>query len=788
MWCVRRLGLIAVVVIVLSPVAGASVAVADPVIMAAGDIACASAGSTSPGTCSQAYTANLLLAQKSSAEGLAAVLTLGDNQYDSGGLANFRTYFEPTWGRLGSSLRPTLGNHEYHTAGASGYFDYFTGLGVPTGSRGEGWYSYDIGSWHLIALNSSDGCTPVQCTKGSAQEAWLQKDLAGTSQPCLLAYWHHPLSYVAAEKAIWQDLYDAGADLVLVGHNHTYKKPVAHDASGTPDASGPREVVVGTGGKSGGIYGVIKLTLHGGSFDWRFVGSGATDSGSAACHDPRLPPPAGTPAASFTASAAGLGVSFKDTSTGAPTSWSWNFGDGATSTAQSPSHTYAQAGTYTVTLTATNSAGSDSATRQVTVAAASGISLLGDAKVNSGSPAGNYGKDTTLRVRAATYRTFLKFTVSGLQSQVTGAALQLKAVTQRSPDGGDVYLVANTLSNGATPWTESTITWNTMPALGTTKIGSAGAVDPAISNGIVTVPLSAGAFAGGDGTYSLALDSHSATSAYYASKEGGGAPQLLLTTGGSPPPAASPPVASFSWSPSSPTTNQTVTFTSTSTDPDNDIAQYSWDIDGTAKSGQTTTASFASPGPRTVTLTVTDSGGRTATRTQTIDVGDATPAPGPLTVNALGDAQVKSTSAGTNYGSLTTLRVREASISTDPTYRTYLRFQVSGLTGTVSDVRLQLRVDGSSGSDGPDSGDVYLVSGPTWSESTLTWSNAPAIITLPVGAAVAAPLGGTIQIDLHTAITTDGTYTLALKSHSTNSVIYASKEGGSPPQLLFTTG
>jgi PKD repeat protein len=780
-------GLIAAVALVLSPMAGASMAVADPVIMAAGDIACASTGSTSPGTCSQAYTANLLLAQKSSAEGLAAVLTLGDNQYESGGLADFRTYFDPTWGRLGSSLRPALGNHEYLTAGASGYFDYFTGLGVPTGNRGEGWYSYDIGSWHLIALNSSNGCKPVSCTKGSPQEAWLQKDLAGTSQPCVLAYWHHPLSYVAAEKAIWQDLYDAGADLVLVGHNHTYKKPVARNASGSPDASGPREVVVGTGGKSGGIYGVLKLTLHGGSFDWRFVGSGATDSGSAACHEPRLPPPTDPPTASFTATASGLGVSFKDTSTGTPTSWSWNFGDGATSSAQSPSHTYDQAGTYTVTLTATNSAGSDSATQQVTVAAPSGVTLAGDAKVSSGSPATNYGKDTTLRVKASTYRTFLKFTVSGLQSQVTGAALQLKAVTQRSPDGGDVYLVANTLSDGTTPWTESTITWNTMPALGTTKIGSAGAVDPAIANGVVTVPLAAGAFASGDGTYSLALDSHSTTSAYYSSKEGGTAPQLVLTTGGSPPPAPSPPVASFSWSPSSPATNQAVTFTSTSTDPDNDITQYSWDIDGTTTSGQTTTASFAAPGPHTVALTVTDSGGRTATKTQTIDVSDTTPAPGALTVGARDDAQVKSTSASTNYGSLATLRVREATTSTDSTYRSYLRFQVSGLTGTVSDVRLQLKVDAGSGSDGPDSGDVYLVSDASWSESTLTWSNAPAIITMPVGAAVAAPLGGTIQIDLHTAITTDGLYTLALKSHSTNSVIYASKEGGSPPQLLFTT-
>jgi dienelactone hydrolase len=274
---------------------GASAAVADPVVMAAGDIACGSPGPTTPGPCSQAYTANLLLAQQRSAEGLAAVLPLGDNQYPSGALGDFQRYFDPTWGQLHSIMHPVLGNHEYDTPGASGYFDYFAGLGVGTGSRGRGWYSYDVGSWHLIALNSSDACSPVSCAKGSAQETWLRSDLASTTKPCLLAYWHHPLSSAPAEKDIWQDLYDAGADLVLVGHIHDYIRPVARAPSGAPDPAGPREVVAGTGGANGGVYGVLKLTLHAGSFDWRFVGSGASDSGSAACHSPALPPPAPPP-------------------------------------------------------------------------------------------------------------------------------------------------------------------------------------------------------------------------------------------------------------------------------------------------------------------------------------------------------------------------------------------------------------------------------------------------------------------------------------------------------------
>jgi hypothetical protein len=151
----------------------APAAVADPVVMAAGDIACASPGITSPGDCSHPYTANLLVAQRDSAEGLAAALAMGDLQYDRGSLSEFCRFFGPTWGRLGSLLRPVPGNHEYATSGAAGYFDYFRGLGVPTGARGQGWYSFDIGACHRVALNSSNGCSPVACTAGSPQEAWL---------------------------------------------------------------------------------------------------------------------------------------------------------------------------------------------------------------------------------------------------------------------------------------------------------------------------------------------------------------------------------------------------------------------------------------------------------------------------------------------------------------------------------------------------------------------------------------------------------------------------------------
>jgi PKD repeat protein len=228
-------------------------------------------------------------------------------------------------------------------------------------------------------------------------------------------------------------------------------------------------------------------------------------------------------------------VTVSDTSTGAPTSWAWNFGDGATSTAQNPpKHTYAQAGTYTVTLTATNATGSDTATKQVTVSSggppAAGVTLVADVKANLASPDKNYGSDATIRVKSGEYESFLRFTVSGLSGSVTGASLRLKAVTQANQNGGIVYSMGSTLRDGSTTWLETNITWNTRPLTGFTQLATVGPVDPAVNGGVVTVPLPASAFAGGNGTYNLALKTSSTSSAYYASKEAGGGAQLLLTT------------------------------------------------------------------------------------------------------------------------------------------------------------------------------------------------------------------------------------------------------------------
>jgi hypothetical protein len=283
----------------------------DPVIAAAGDIAC---DPTDPGynggkgtadRCQQLATSNLVVGT-----GLSGVLTLGDEQYDDATLGKFQQVYASTWGRANQLAHPGIGNHEYLTAGAAGYFDYFDGAGNqtgPAGDRSKGYYSLNLGAWHVIAVNSN--CSVVSCASGSAQETWLRSDLASHPNACTVAFWHHPRfsSGQAGSNTnmgtIFQDLYNAGADLVLTGHDHLYERfgPQTPAAVSDP-ARGIREFVVGTGGKSlvgwssvkanselrnNTTFGVLRLTLHPSSYDWKFApiaGQSFTDSGSTACH------------------------------------------------------------------------------------------------------------------------------------------------------------------------------------------------------------------------------------------------------------------------------------------------------------------------------------------------------------------------------------------------------------------------------------------------------------------------------------------------------------------------
>ncbi len=268
-------------------------AIPDAVLIAAGDIAgCASSGDEA--------TASLV-------EGMAGTVAgLGDMAYVSGSAAQFAACYEPSWGRFKDRTRPAPGNHDYLTPGASAYFGYF---GSAAGEPGQGYYSYDLGAWHIVALNSL--CWEVGgCGRESPQVQWLRADLEAHSALCTLAYWHFPRfssglhgSYAGAQT-LWATLSAAGVDVALAGHDHDYERFAPMDAAGAPDpANGVREFVVGTGGyshypfpgaplpttevRNAQAFGVLKLTLHPTSYDWEFVpvaGQTFTDSGSTACH------------------------------------------------------------------------------------------------------------------------------------------------------------------------------------------------------------------------------------------------------------------------------------------------------------------------------------------------------------------------------------------------------------------------------------------------------------------------------------------------------------------------
>jgi hypothetical protein len=281
---------------------------ADALLFAAGDIAACDSGGDE-------QTAAILGAEP------GAIQTLGDNVYDDGSTSEFFGCYSPSWGQFKERTTPAIGNHEYGTPGAQGYFTYF---GPAAGEPGKGYYSYDLGAWHIVVLNSN--CGQVGCSPGSPQETWLRSDLAAHATACLLAAWHHPRFSSGSHggypevQPFWNALDDYGADVVLNGHDHDYERFAPQNSSGAADPSGIREFVVGTGGKdlagfptvaanseirSADSFGVLRLTLSEQSYSWRFLpvaGQSFTDVGAANCTPlqpaplPSEPPPPSTTA------------------------------------------------------------------------------------------------------------------------------------------------------------------------------------------------------------------------------------------------------------------------------------------------------------------------------------------------------------------------------------------------------------------------------------------------------------------------------------------------------------
>ena len=428
------------------------VSVSDPVLVGAGDIAdCSSDGDEA--------TANLL----DNIPG--TVYTTGDNVYPDGSITEFMDCYEPSWGRHKARTYPTSGNHDYHTEGAADYYSYF---GQAAGEPSKGYYSYDLGSWHIIVLNSN-----IQVGAGSEQEQWLRADLAAHPVTCTLAYWHDPRfssgdrhGSTVRVQALWQALYDFGADVVLNGHEHNYERFAPQDPQGTVDpVRGIREFVVGTGGRSHypitnpiansevrntDTYGVLKLVLHPDSYDWEFIpveGGTFTDSGSGPC------------------------VSLGSTTT-----------------------------SDILIFTPSD-----------------------DATVKSNRPDMNFGFESTLEADNAPYDNFLiKFDVSGINNRpVLSAKLRLHNVNE-SDSGGDFYYIADN------SWSESSITWNTAPLAGSTLVGSLGTV---IKHTWYEIDLTSLIKSDGSYTFRVSTASDDGADYESKEGAGGLAPQLIVSVG-----------------------------------------------------------------------------------------------------------------------------------------------------------------------------------------------------------------------------------------------------------------
>ena len=290
----------------------------DPIMLAVSDIAsCWSSGDEA--------VARLVDTQP----GIVAIA--GDTEQNNGSAAEFRGCYEPTWGRHKSRSRPAVGDHEYRQAGAVPYWNYF---GAAAGTAGQGWYSYDLGSWHVVVLNSNCGFVGG-CGPGSPQYDWLQRDLAANAKSCTAAYFHHPLFSAGTlhggldhVRPFWNLLYQHGAEFVFGGNDHTYQRFAPQRPDGTLDrAQGIRQFVVGTGGtelyplgppqantevQDNSAFGVLRLTLRAGGYAWKFLpqsGRSFTDEGETACSTTTPPPDTTPPAVTMTSPDDGATVS-----------------------------------------------------------------------------------------------------------------------------------------------------------------------------------------------------------------------------------------------------------------------------------------------------------------------------------------------------------------------------------------------------------------------------------------------------------------------------------------------
>ena len=836
----RLLGFMGAVAVMLLFVPGIASA-ADPVIAGAGDISCGTSNSSYNGglgnatACRQKYTSDLLVAG-----GYAAVFTLGDNINDSGSLSNFQQAYDPTWGRVKAITHPNLGNHE--GTSASGYCTYF-GAAAHCNSNGTqagaGFYSWDIGAWHVVVINSN--CTAVGgCDVGSAQYAWLQRDLAAHPAACTLAYWHHPRFSSGHDgsntfmQPIWKLFYDNGGDVVLSGHSHDYERFAPMDGTGSLNRSdGMRQFVVGTGGafftgfgsaapnsevRNNTTFGVLALTLHATSYDWRFVpeaGKTFTDAGSQSCRgpgggatdsQPPSPPTAlgatassGLASLSWTAADDNVGVVGYDILRGPAGGALAKVGE---STGTTFADTTVIAGqSYDYQVVARDAAGNVSQPSNkvtVTVPSGGGTSTLSftpvaDASVKQASPTSNFGTSTSLNSDGGSgvaMESYLRFTVSGVGSAgVNSARLRVYVPSDGTTDGPAIYACVDATCS---TWSETAITWNTRPARSSTATTDTGRIAGGSFVEYDVTPL-----IHGDGTYTLVIGPTPTTDGvvFSSRQTTTNKPQLLVATGGgatdsqppSPPTAlgatASSGLASLSW-----------------TAADDNVGVVGYDIlrgpagGALAKVGESTGTTFADTTviagqsydyqvvARDAAGNVSQPSGKV---TVTVPSGGGTST---LSFTPVADASVKQASPTSNFGTSTSLNSDSGS---GVAMESYLRFTVSGVgSAGVSSAKLRVYVPSDGTADGPG---VYACVDATcsnWSETAITWNTRPARSSTATADTGRIAGGSFVEYDVTPLIRGDGTYTLVIgPTPTTDGVVFSSRQATTnKPQLLVGTG
>ena len=759
------------------------------------------------------------------------VWTSGDNAYENATDSDYATKYAPTWGRHRSRTRPVPGNHEYQTPNAAGYFNYFcptaTNCVFPGGTQ-QKYYSYNLGNWHIVSLNSE-----IELTSDSTQMQWLRNDLTTNTGRCIAAVFHKPYyssgtshSRELAMKPFWDILYAARADIILNGHEHVYERFAKQNADGAAVANGIRQFTVGTGGAGANTFGTIspnsqargtaqgvaKFTLTDTGYQWSFMpvaGATYSDTGSDVCNntsgDPApnvsLTAPAANAvvrnsvalAATATDNTAVAGVQFKvdGTNVGAedttsPYDVTWN-------------STTASEGQHNITAVARDNAGQITTSSPVSVTVDNVPDTTGtvekrvtassdDAEQTSGAAAVLNSTDLELVTDTAAQTIGMRFTgvtvprnanvtkaYIQFTTDETGTAATSLAIRGEASDNAATFTTAtNNVSSRAR--TTTAVNWT---PTGWTVIDEAGANQrtPDLS-AVVKEVVSRGGWASGNAMAFIVTGSGKRVARAFDAQLGS-APLLHVeyqidstapsTPTGLTATAQSSSQINLSWSAA--TDNVAV-------------AGYRVYRNGTQVATSTGTT-YSNTGltagtAYSYTVAAYDTAGNVSP--QSTSASATTPAgttPQTLTFAAVADATVRSDTPATNYGSATILEVDNS-----PVQDLLVKFTVTVPAGkTVTSAKLRL-YDVEASVKG---GDVYRTANTAWTEGAVTWSNAPAADATPLGGLGAVAVNTWYEVDVKQAVTGTATYGFRMRSPNTDGADYRSKEGGSAtaPQLVI---